>query len=82
MSDDVDSLSIVSRPAGRREIYDPNVLVVEIQKLLRDHGLHPDSGGRAGMALGACGNLLRAFGILPASDLTTIDRLNAPDADA
>jgi CubicO group peptidase (beta-lactamase class C family) len=44
---------------------------------LRERGLDPDlppSTGRAGMAVGAAGSLLRAFGILPASDTTAIDR--------
>jgi len=63
------------------QTFDPNRLVVEVEDLLRRHGLSPDSQGRTGMAVGAAGTLLRAFGILPASDHDVIDRPNAPDAD-
>jgi hypothetical protein len=61
--------------------YDPNQLVVDVEDLLRRRGLSPDSHGRRGMAVGASGALLRAFGILPAGSSQLIDRLNARDVD-
>ena len=64
------------------ETYDPNVLALDLQEFLRQKGLHPDATGRTGMVTAAAGQLLRAFGIVPAADYTTIDRRNAPDADS
>jgi hypothetical protein len=61
------------------ESYDPNQLMVDVEHLLRERGLHPDAAGRAGLAVGGAGSLLRAFGILPAGDVRMIDRRNAPD---
>lgn len=63
------------------QTYDPNQLVADVAALLRERGLHPDTRGRAGMAGGAAGMLLRAMGIVPAADITAIDRHNAPDPD-
>lgn len=63
------------------ETYDPDQLVIDVEHLLRSRGLNPDAGTRRGMASGAAGSLLRAFGILPAADYSKIDRLNAPDPD-
>lgn len=67
------------------ESYDPGQLIVDVCELLEARGLHPDippGTGRAGMAAGASGQLLRALGILPAGDYRMIDRLNAPDPDS
>lgn len=61
------------------ESYDPNQLVVDVEEFLRAKGLHPDATGQMGMAGGGAGMMLRAFGIFPAGDYTTIDRRNAPD---
>jgi hypothetical protein len=66
------------------DTYDPAQLIVDVRGLLEAHGLHPElppGTGRMGMAAGAAGMLLRAFGILPAAPITTIDRSNAPDPD-
>jgi hypothetical protein len=66
------------------ETYDPDQLIVEVRELLEARGLHPQlppGTGRVGMAAGASGMLLRAFGLLPAAPITTIDRINAPDPD-
>lgn len=65
----------------RHETYDPNQLVREIREFLTDKGLHPDATGHLGMAVGGAGMLLRAFGIVPSSDFTTVDRINAPDPE-
>ena len=83
-AEDMDSGAMMRRAyaAGvELQSYDPNQLVVEVGELLRQRGLAPDSKGRAGMAAGGAGMLLRAFGILPATDYTTIDRHNAHDPD-
>jgi len=80
----VDSREIIrtARLRGERpETYDPGQLVAEVRMLLRERGLHPDPAGHGGMAAGAAGMLLRAFGILPACDERAIDRLNAPDPE-
>jgi hypothetical protein len=83
--EDMDAGSMLRRAheQGKRlERHDPNQLVREVADLLRHRGLHPElpaGTGRAGMAAGAAGMLLRAFGILPAGDVTSIDRINAPD---
>jgi hypothetical protein len=85
---DMDSAAIVHRAqeAGVQiETYDPAQLVQDIAELLRARGLHPDmpSGtGRAGTATGASGQLLRAFGILPAADWRVRDRVEAPDPES
>ena len=85
--EDMDSSAMMRRAYERGaqlETYDPNQLVVDVRNLLRERGLHPElpeGTGRAGMALGATGMLLRAFGILPAGDYTTIDRINATDPE-
>ncbi|HKT01330.1 MAG TPA: hypothetical protein VJT31_17535 [Rugosimonospora sp.] len=66
----------------RLESHDPDQLVADVYALLESKGLHPDlppGTGRYPMAAGAAGQLLRAFGILPAGDHTTVDRVNAPD---
>lgn len=87
MREDMDAAAMIRRAhehGAKLETYDPNQLVGEIQDLLRERGLNPDippDTGRAGMATSAAGMLLRAFGILPATDHTTIDRLNTPDPD-
>ena len=71
-----------ARERGKEpEAYDPNQLVIDVAEMLRDKGFSPSYEGRAGMASGAAGMMLRAFGILPAGDEYTIDRHNAPDAD-
>jgi hypothetical protein len=80
----VDSMEIIrtARRRGQRpETYDPSQLVADVRMLLRERGLHPDASGHGGMAAGAAGMLLRAFGILPACDERAIDRLNAPDPE-
>jgi hypothetical protein len=80
----MDSIALIRRASElgiELQSYDPNRLVVEVEELLHRHGLSPDQQGRAGMAVGAAGTLLRALGILPAGDHRTIDRPNAPDAD-
>lgn len=82
MSQDRESATIIKDAADRGEryeTYDPNHLVREIRDLLMERGLHPNATGHLGMALGAAGTLLRAFGIVPSSDFTTVDRINAPD---
>jgi hypothetical protein len=87
MHEDMDATAMVRRAnerGARLETYDPNQLVGDVQDLLRERGLDPDlppDTGRAAMATSAAGMLLRAFGILPATDHTTIDRLSASDAD-
>ena len=71
--DDMDSTSILRRAhyQGRRaETYGSNQLTQEVIDLLQAHGLHPDTTGRAGMAVGSAGRLLRALGIVPAGDHT------------
>lgn len=84
----MDSNEMVRRAAetgAKLETYDPTRLVAEVCELLTDRGLHPDippGTGRAGMAAGAAGQLLRALGILPAGGAESIDRLNAPDPDS
>lgn len=86
--DDMDSAEMIRRAyenGQQLETYDPNQLVADVQRLLSELGLHPElpaGTGRAGMAAGAAGMLLRAFGILPAGDYTAIDRPNAPDPDS
>jgi hypothetical protein len=88
MREDMDSTHMMRQAYERGvvlEMYDPDKLIGEIQDLLYERGLNPDlppRTGRVGMAAGASGMLLRAFGILPAGDYTTIDRLNAPDPDS
>ena len=78
-------ISEIFRQARERgevpEVYDPDQLVTDVAQLLRDKGLNPVSEGHMGMATGAAGMMLRAFGILPAGDEYTIDRHNAPDPD-
>jgi hypothetical protein len=86
--EDMDSGALVRRAYERGEqleTYDPGRLLEDVARLLRDQGLHPHlppGTGRTGMATGAAGMLLRAFGILPAGDVTSIDRVNAPDPDS
>lgn len=86
--EDMDSGAMLRRAYERGEqleTYDPNQLVADVRELLRERGLHPElppNTGRAGMAAGAAGTLLRAFGILPAGDYTTIDRVSAPDPES
>lgn len=88
MREDMDAAAMIRRAHQRGavlETYNPDQLVGEVQDLLRERGLNPDlppHTGRAGMATGAAGQLLRAFGILPATDHTAIDRLNASDTDS
>lgn len=88
MHEDMDATAMIRRAHERGAVlqtYDPNNLVGEIQDLLRERGLDPDlppDTGRAGMATGAAGMLLRALGILPASDYSTIDRLDSLDPDS
>jgi hypothetical protein len=85
--DDLDSTALLRRAnttTARVETYDPNQLVQDIANLLQQRGLQPHlpaGSGRSGIAHGAAGTLLRAFGILPASTYTTIDRINAPDTE-
>jgi hypothetical protein len=87
MRENMDSAEMARRAHERGailETYDPNRLVGEVQELLRERGLDPDlppHEGRAGMAVGGAGMLLRAFGIPPAADYSTIDRPNAHDPD-
>jgi hypothetical protein len=86
--EDMDSGAMMRRAHERGEqleTYDPDQLIAEIHDLLRQRGLHPElppGTGRVGMAAGAAGKLLRAFGILPAWDYTAIDRLNSSDPDS
>ena len=84
-SENLDSGAMMRRAyaAGvELETCDPAQLVNDVEQILRRRGLHPDAPGRAGMAVGAAGQLLRAFNILPGVDHTTIDRHNAPDAES
>jgi hypothetical protein len=74
-----------SEHGEQMETYDPDRLIQEVAEMLRERGLHPElptGTGRAGMAAGASGMLLRAFGILPAGDWQVRDRINAPDPDS
>ncbi|GAA3759578.1 hypothetical protein GCM10022225_51320 [Plantactinospora mayteni] len=86
--EDMDASAMLRRAHERGEQlekYDPNQLVSEVAGLLRERGFHPElpaGTGRAGMAAGAAGMMLRAFGILPAGDVTSIDRVNAPDPES
>ncbi|MEN3308810.1 MAG: hypothetical protein V7603_5012 [Micromonosporaceae bacterium] len=72
--EEMDSSAMLRRAAERGEqleTYDPDKLVADVRALLYAHGLDPQlppGTGRAGMASGAAGMLLRAFGILPAAD--------------
>jgi len=61
--------------------YDPNQLIADVRDLLRSKGLQPDATGYLGVATGAAGTLLRAFGIAPLGGPTTIDRHEACDSD-
>lgn len=85
---DMDTGAMIRRAheaGGALERYDPNQLVLDVAELLRTRGLHPElpaGTGRAGMAAGAAGMLVRAFGILPATDPLVRDRVNAPDPDS
>jgi hypothetical protein len=86
--EDMDSGAMMRRAHERGEqleTCDPSALVNDVADLLRARGLHPEipqGTGRAGMAAGAAGTLLRAFGILPAADWQVRDRVNAPDPDS
>jgi hypothetical protein len=86
--EDMDSGAMQRRAhasGARLDTYDPDQLVADVAELLTQRGLYPDlppGTGRAGMAAGAAGGLLRAFGILPAGNHTAIDRRNAPDPDS
>jgi hypothetical protein len=62
-----------------RESYNPEELIEDVIKLLRERGLHPDATGQRGEAGAGAGRLLRALGILPAGDYRMIDRRNASD---
>ena len=85
--DNLDSTALLHRAnmnTAPLQAYDPNQLVHDIADLLQQRGLEPHlptGTGHRGIAHGAAGTLLRAFGILPATDHTTIDRTNAPDAE-
>lgn len=84
MSTERESSEIIREAAARgerHETYDPNHLISDVRELLNKKGLHPNATGHLGMALGGAGMLLRAFGIVPNSDFTSIDRINAPDPD-
>ena len=63
------------------DCYDPNQLVADVRNLLQSKGLRPDATGRLGVATGAAGNLLRAFGIAPLGGPTTIDRHESRGSD-
>lgn len=65
------------------QTYDPGVLVREVEQLLRDRGLRLNLTGRVGMAHGAAGMMLRAFGVVPSTGYTGLDRIHAsyPDND-
>lgn len=84
--EDMDSGAIMRRAFERgetAETYDPNILVRDVANFLESRGLNPQippGTGRAGMAMGAAGMLLRAFGIVPAGDWRVRDRVNAPDS--
>lgn len=79
---DAGALMLAAHTRGEHaQTYDPNQLVRDVADLLRAHGLNPDATGYMGMATGAAGKLLRAYGIVPAGDYTSIDRLNAPDPE-
>ena len=86
--EDMDSGAIMRRAHERGEqvqTYDPDRLVRDVAALLEGQGLSPGTppgSGRPGMAAGAAGMLLRAFGILPAADWDVRDRPNAPDPDS
>lgn len=88
MRQDMDATAMVHHAHQRGtalETYDPDRLTTEVMGLLRQRGLNPElppDTGRHGMALGASGMLLRAFGILPAGDYTSWDRPNAPDPES
>lgn len=85
--EDMDATAMLRRAHERGEqlgTYDVDRLLMEVRELLQARGLHPDlpeGSGRHGMATGAAGALLRAFGILPTSDWQVRDRVNAPDPD-
>jgi hypothetical protein len=85
---DMDMLAMVRRAYARGEAlesFDPDLLVVQVRALLRERRANsdlPPGTGRGGMAVGAAGMMLRALGILPAGDYTTIDRRNAPDPES
>jgi hypothetical protein len=85
---DMDSVAMARRAqeAGQQlEKYDPNLLVRDIAALLESKGFHPElppGTGRIGMATGAAGALLRAFGVLPLGGVEAIDRTNAPDPES
>jgi hypothetical protein len=79
---DISALYLAAHSRGEQvQAYDANVLVREVADLLRERGLAPDATGYMGMATGAAGKLLRAFGIVPAMDYRALDRLNAPDPE-
>ena len=84
MSNERESSAIIAAAAARgcqAETYDPNHLIDDVREFLVRKGLHPDASGHLGMALGGAGMLLRAFGIVPASSFTSVDRVNAPDPE-
>lgn len=74
LPEDMDSSVMLRRAhaAGvKLEKYDPDQLLRDVAELLRARGLNPELPpytGRVGMAAGAAGQMLRAFGILPAAD--------------
>lgn len=78
--EDMDSAAIMRRAYERGvqvETYSPDQLIADVRDLLQERGLHPElppGTGRLGMAAGASGMLLRAFGIVPAGDYTPTDR--------
>lgn len=87
-SQDMDAGAMVRRAYERGETleeHDPNQLVQDVAELLRQQGLHPElppGTGRLGMATGAAGMLLRAFGILPAANWRVRDQVNCPDPES
>jgi hypothetical protein len=74
-----DTFTILCDPD--HDSYDPNQLVADVRNLLQSKGLRPNATGHLGVAIGAAGTLLRAFGIAPLGGITTIDRHESHDSD-
>lgn len=86
LPEDMDSSAMLRRAhaAGvQLETYDPDQLLRDVIELLRGRGLNPELppySGRVGMAAGAAGQMLRAFGILPVAD--PYDQYNRSDPES
>jgi len=82
MIPDVDSVTEIFRraQASGREVstYNPDVLVQEVEALLRERGICTQRVSSSAATAGA-GALLRALDVLPAGGVELIDRTNAPD---